>query len=86
MVLVNVKGIGEGFPASRKGLGVKKSKGGEAMMEKTAQTQKENQYLRVAEKIIRGESLSESEARLLTDMKSMKEIWFYLNQIMFWGI
>jgi len=77
------------FQFPKGGWEVKKLKGGEAMMEKTAQTQKENQenqYLRVAEKIIRGELLSESEARLLTDMKSMKEIWFYLNQIMFWGI
>ena len=95
MVLVNVKGIGEGLPASRKGAGGQKKLKEVRVMEKTKnqnqiqeQTETQNQTQtaqKLAQKLLSGELLTPQETILLTDREVAKEVSFYLWHFSFWG-
>ncbi len=62
------------------------------MLEKTTQAQAQAQAEeheiaeKIAEKILRGETLTEAEAILLTKTDFVKRFYYYLQQMMFWGI
>jgi len=79
--MVLVKGIGEGLPVPNGGWRVKKTKGGNAMEQKTIEKQKttQNQDPReIAKKLLSGEELTVEEALSLTDRAVAQEVYYLL--------